>query len=180
MRLLISLLTTATMLAGCAGAIPESAPPPMQKPVTMPVPATPTPARAVQPEGHWTDWPITPGNWVYRQDDRGSIGYFGEVGKNAIVTLRCDKGRGRIYLSRSGAALEPQIQIKTSASAKTVSAASAGGNPPYVAAELSPVDPILDAMAYSRGRFTVEAGGHLSLAIPAWAEISRIIEDCRV
>jgi hypothetical protein len=179
MRLIISLLAPAMILAGCAGAIPESAPPPLQKPVATPVPATPLPARVVQPDGHWTEWLITPGNWVYRQDDRGSIGYFGETGKNAIVTLRCDKARKRIYLSRAGSAIGPQMQVKTSASAKVMSAASAGGNPSYVAAELSPVDPILDAMAYSRGRFTVEASGHQPLAVPAWAEISRIIEDCR-
>jgi hypothetical protein len=171
------------MLSGCAGAIPESAPRPMDirapKPNPNPVPP-PTPApRVVQPQGHWTDWPITPGNWVYRQDDRGSIGYFGETGKNAVVTLRCDKSRGRIYLSRAGTLMGPEIMVRTSATSIALPAAAAGGTPSYVAAELSPVDPILDAMAYSRGRISIEASGQQMIAIPAWAEISRIIEDCR-
>jgi hypothetical protein len=167
------------MLAGCAGAIPEAAPPPMEirSPKPNPNPA-PKPS-SVQPEGHWTDWPITPGNWVYRQDDRGSIGYFGETGKNALVTLRCEKLRGRVYLSRAGTLLGPEIMVRTSSASKAVPSAAAGGTPPYVAAELSPLDPILDAMAYSRGRISIEASGQQMIAIPAWAEIGRIIEDCR-
>ncbi len=171
----------AILLAGCSGAIPESTPPPLARPpIAAPKPVVqPAAPKAVQPDGHWTDWAIAPGNWSYRKDERGSIGFFGEAGKNALVTLRCDKARQRIYLSRAGNAVEPQIQVKTSATSKVLPAASTGANPPYVAAELSAMDPILDAMAYSRGRFTVEAGGHTPLAIPAWAEIGRIIEDCR-
>jgi hypothetical protein len=181
MRTILYLFATAAMLASCAGAVPESALPPLAAPQSKPIPKPlpPTPAQLVQPEGHWTDWPITPGNWVYRKDDRGSIGYFGETGKNAVVTLRCDTSRGRIYLSREGTMLGPEIMVRTSSTSKAVPAASAGGTPPYVASELSPVDPILDAMAYSRGRVSIEASGHSKIAIPAWAEISRIIEDCR-
>jgi hypothetical protein len=184
MRSRFGLFTTLLLLGGCAGAIPEPKPQPMDgpalkpRPVVQPVVLTTAP-RPIQPEGHWTEWPLAPGNWVYSRDSRGSIGYFGETGKNALVTLRCDKARNRIYLSRSGELAQPQMQVKTSSTSKTLTAASAGGTPPYVAAELSTLDPILDAMAYSRGRFTVEAGGLQPLAIPAWAEISRIIEDCR-
>jgi hypothetical protein len=41
-----------------------------------------------------------------------------------------------------------------------------------------PTDQILDAMAYSRGRIAVEAGAQ-KVAIPSWAEITRVVEDCR-
>lgn len=44
---------------------------------------------------------------------------------------------------------------------------------------LTPRDPLLDAMAFSRGRFLVEAAGAPYLAIPAWAEVARVTEDCR-
>ncbi len=177
MRLLLCLLPV--MLSGCVG----SSTPPMPQPTTRPLeqvtPAAPVPVADIQPKGHWTDWAITPGNWVYRKDDRGSIGFFGQGGQNAIVTLRCDKARGRIYLSRAGVANGPDMIVRTSATSKTLPAASAGGNPPYVAAELATLDPILDAMAYSRGRIAIETSGHSNIAIPAWAEIGRIIEDCR-
>jgi hypothetical protein len=177
MRFLISLLPL--MLSACVGSSTPPEPQPTTRPVVQPAPVPPPPVTMTQPKGHWTDWPITPGDWVYRADERGSIGYFGETGKNAIVTLRCDKARGRMYLSRAGALIEPQITVRTSSASKTLPAASAGGNPPFVAAELMPLDPILDAITYSRGRISIEAGGHMNIAIPVWAEIGRIIEDCR-
>ena len=40
-------------------------------------------------------------------------------------------------------------------------------------------DPLLDAMAFSRGRFMVEMGGAQTLVLPAWSELGRVIEDCR-
>jgi hypothetical protein len=44
---------------------------------------------------------------------------------------------------------------------------------------LSPRDALLDAMAFSRGRFIVEQPGQPSLVVPAWAEFGRVVEDCR-
>ena len=40
-------------------------------------------------------------------------------------------------------------------------------------------DPLLDAMAFSRGRFMLEVAGFPALYLPAWAEVGRVIEDCR-
>lgn len=48
-----------------------------------------------------------------------------------------------------------------------------------VAVTLPARDPLLDAMAFSRGRFAVEAAGTAALYIPSWTEVSRVIEDCR-
>jgi hypothetical protein len=42
-----------------------------------------------------------------------------------------------------------------------------------------PGETILDAIAYSRGRFAIEVNGIRPMAIPNWAEIGRVIEDCR-
>ena len=44
---------------------------------------------------------------------------------------------------------------------------------------LAPDDPLLDAMAITKGRFAVAAPGEPTLYLPAWAEVSRVIEDCR-
>ena len=44
---------------------------------------------------------------------------------------------------------------------------------------LSARDPLLDAIAFSRGRFALEAAGLETLYLPAWPELSRVIEDCR-
>lgn len=48
-----------------------------------------------------------------------------------------------------------------------------------VAVSLSASDPLLDAMAVTKGRFAVEVEGMQPLYIPAWAEVTRVIEDCR-
>lgn len=40
-------------------------------------------------------------------------------------------------------------------------------------------DVVLDQIAYSRGRFALEAAGLPMLILPPWAEVARVIEDCR-
>jgi hypothetical protein len=46
-------------------------------------------------------------------------------------------------------------------------------------AALPATDPLLDELAFSRGRFTVDAAGTATLVIPAWPEPARVIGDCR-
>ena len=41
------------------------------------------------------------------------------------------------------------------------------------------LDPLLDAMAVTRGRFAVETTGLSTLYLPPWAEVTRAIESCR-
>jgi len=167
-------LSAFVVTAACVppASVPEPAPQPQ-------APVTPAPAPTVQqPQGKWTDWPITPGDWAYRQDNRGSIALFGQPGRDALVTLRCDKTRGRIYLTRRSNLRSANIAIRSSARLKNAAASTSGGQPAYLAVELSPSDPILAAIAYSRGRFAIETGGELSLAIPVWSEIGRVIDDC--
>ena len=43
----------------------------------------------------------------------------------------------------------------------------------------APTDPQLDQIAFSRGRFSLSAPNLPEIDIPAWAEPSRVIEDCR-
>jgi hypothetical protein len=62
---------------------------------------------------------------------------------------------------------------------KEFAASPTGGSPAYLASEIMPTDPILDAMAFSRGRIAIEATGQQPVAIPSWAEITKIVEDCR-
>ena len=38
-------------------------------------------------------------------------------------------------------------------------------------------DPLLDAIAFSRGRFVLEMGGAQTLVLPAWSELGRLIQD---
>jgi hypothetical protein len=167
------------LLSACT-AVPRAPVPsaPTPRPVVAaPQPASPTPTQ--KPTGDWLDWPLAPGDWVYRNDARGSIALFGPSGKNADVTIRCDRQRKRVYLSREGQTQGGKITVTTSSAVKEFAAAPTGGAPAYAAVEILPSDPILDAMAFSRGRIAVQADALLPLAIPAWAEIGRVVEDCR-
>lgn len=174
MRLNHPILLPLLALAACVPSKPEPTPQPKPQPAPAPVAEAPRP----RPAGEWIDWPIEPGTWAYRADARGSLALFGPAGKDATLTLRCDKARTRIFLSVAGQSGGPMV-LRTSSSMKSLPAAQASTTPAYVAAELMPRDAILDAIAYSRGRFAIEVSGLRPMAIPNWAEIGRVIEDCR-
>jgi len=124
------------------------------------------------------DWPIEQGTWAYRTDARGSLALFGQAGADAVLTLRCERARNRVYLSVAGSGVRA-ITVRTSSTLKTFPAMQSFATPPYAAAEVMPADAILDAMAFSRGRFAIDADGGRSMAIPNWGEVARIVEDCR-
>ena len=179
MKLRFFVLTPALLAAACSVPIvPQPASTAAQNPVTPPPPAV---TNTQGPVGPWTDWPITPGDWVYRSDDRGSLALFGPAGRDAIVTLRCDRNQRKIYFSRADDAgtRGGNMTIRASSALKQFSAQSAGGAPAYVAVEMTPSDAFLDAMIFTRGRIAVEAAGQQSIAIPVWAEIAKVVEDCR-
>lgn len=177
MKMRFSFLALSLLTAACSiPVIPER--PPAPRPVAVPPAAQPAP-QAIS--GQWIDWPITPGDWVYRSDDRGSIALFGAAGRDALVTLRCDRGRGKIYLARADEAGSGSgnMTVRASSALKQFSAQSTGATPAYVAVEIAPGDRFLDAIVYTRGRIAIETAGQQSIAIPVWAEIAKVIEDCR-
>lgn len=184
-----------TVAPGPAPFAPRTTPParspyapvytPPSAPALTPAPPpafTPAPPPASPPayRGDWRDWPLTPGNWVYRQDARGSIALFGVPGADAELTIRCDRIAGQIYISRKGAAPgNAPVTFRTSSSLRTLAMQPTGATPAYMALTLFPRDPLLDAIGYSRGRFVVEQATLPTLVIPAWAETLRVSEDCR-
>ena len=161
------------ILAACVPQAPRTAAPVPPPPAAQPAPPPPPPRVA-----DWRDLPQTPGTWSYTRDARGSLALFGPAGSNALVSLRCDLAARRLYLSRAGTATAP-LTIRTSSTARAFNVAPTGGTPPYVAVALAPNDTILEAMGFSRGRFVIEQPGSATLAIPAWAEIERVTQDCR-
>lgn len=166
-------LLLALLAAGCVSAprtVPAAPPPP---PRVVALPALPAPLAA-----DWRRWAVTPGTWRYSRDARGSVAMFGQTGSDALAVLRCDRQGSRLFLSVAGAAAQP-LTVRTSSTARTVPTGATGGTPPYLAATLTPADPLLDAMAFSRGRFALSVAGAPPLVLPAWAELGRVVEDCR-
>lgn len=162
------------LLAFLAGCVPQVAPPPPAPPAPV-APAPPPPAPVAR---DWRDWPVSAGDWVYRRDARGSVALFGRRDADASMVLRCDVGRREMFVSLPGS-VAGNATVRTSSVTRAVALTPTGGTPAYVAATFRPSDPLLDAMAFSRGRFAVERSGQPPLVVPAWAEIGRVVEDCR-
>lgn len=165
----------ALLLAGC---VPPPKPAPPVRPAPTPaVRPTPPPVAAPPLAADWNEWPFTPGDWAYRKDGVGSIALFGPPGADALLTLRCDRTRGAMYLSVHGPG--DAATIRTTTLSRSIALRSTGGDAGYVASQFAPTDAMLDAMVFSRGRFVVERAGSAPLVVPPYAEIGRVIEDCR-
>ncbi|WP_158702939.1 hypothetical protein [Allosphingosinicella vermicomposti] len=171
------LLTGAALAAAACVPKPEApAPRPAPPPVPPPPPAPAPPPAAPQ---NWADIPLTPGTWFYRDQGATSAAMFGVPASEGQFTVRCDKASGRIALEREGAATSPALAIRTSFTVRSLPATVAQDPMPRTAASLAAQDPLLDSMAFSRGRFSVEAAGLPMLILPAWPEVARTVEDCR-
>lgn len=151
---------------------PPPSPPPMAIPAPLPGPNS-NPA-------DWRDAPQTAGDWRWALDGGRSAASFAAAGSPAMVRLICDRNASRVLLMRAGqAAGAVPMAVQTTSSERALSSNAALSPPGWVAAGIAVRDPLLDAMAFSRGRFALETAGLETLYLPAWPEISRVIEDCR-
>jgi hypothetical protein len=157
-------LAAALALTGCATVVPPAKAPPAPPPAPKPV----APAPAAPASTDWRDIPETPGRWAYSRDTASSAATFTETGGVADFVLRCELASHAITLTRTGAT--GAITLTTSYSATTW---------PASPVRLNAADGVLDRIAFTRGRFTVESAGTTKLVLPAWAEPARVIEDCR-
>lgn len=159
---LASLALIALAISAC---VPRSAPPaPTPQPVPAPAPSpTPVPPPPAPTYTKWEDNPQTPGDWVYA----GGTATFGLPGQPQLE-FRCAGNAVQIAVRGTSADL---LTFRTETTQRSVNARDG-------VASLAARDPLLDAIAFSKGRFAVEAAG-LALYAPAYPEISRVIEDCR-
>lgn len=179
-RLSLFVSVSAPILALSACVAPSEPAPRAAPPIAVPAPA-PAPTPAPRPlAADWRDWPLTSGNWSYRQEGQGSVAAFGAAGQEPNLILRCARGPGKVYLSwRSPPNGTPsRVSLRTTSMMRQFSAVRTDAAPAYPAAEIDPGDSVLDAIGFSRGRFVAEDGA-LRLVVPAWAEILRVVEDCR-
>ena len=171
----ITLLTMA--LASCVAPPEKPAPRPVAPPPSPP-PALP----AAPPQQDWRDVPLTPGDWAWRgQAGQSSLAQYGVTGQAVVFALRCDLTSRNIVFSRAGALTAPSgaLSFTTSFGSFALAAGNGGGQPAAIVAQIGARDPRLDQLAFSRGRFMVDAPGQSRLVLPAWPEIARVIEDCR-
>ncbi len=107
--------------------------------------------------------PIATGQWTYTASATGSEARYG-----THLAIRCDR------TTRTVSIYQPSLpnSSPTIATSELTRTLPAGGR-------LLANDPLLDAIAFSRGRFLVSSGSGPILAVPSWPEAARAIEDCR-
>jgi len=110
--------------------------------------------------------PLTPGQWSYVAMPGGSEARFGPT-----FSIRCDRVARRVMLRRTAPA------VAGPAAAMTITTDLGVRTLPYHGV-VANSDAVLDAIAFSRGRFIVDGGG-VRLILPAAPEPARSIEDCR-
>ncbi len=155
-------------------------------PAARPSPAAPRLAPlppAPQPNTGWMDVPLTPGVWRYQDfgPGAGKRALFSDPDDRFYFSLTCvtQPNGPEILFSLTGRPAKPNVAmtIRAETAQRTMMARQA--NPAIIAVTLPAADPLLDAMALSKGRFAVEVEGEPARILPSWAEVSRVIEDCR-
>lgn len=172
---IIGALAAAFIVAGCvprpAPPAPAPAPPPRPAPEPAPPPPEPSP-----PPANWEDAPLSPGDWSYR-DQAGMSSADYVVRSGGLVALSCYGNRQIVISIASGGGVPPRsIVVRTTYGERRLPAAPDRGQ---VRAALAADDPLLDQIAFSRGRVLLQAEGGQPLIVPSWPEPARVIEDCR-
>ncbi|WP_447765774.1 hypothetical protein [Sphingopyxis panaciterrae] len=141
---------------------PEAAPP---APVPAPIPE-PTPAPAPPTGGSWESRAVNAGAWRYDAGSR-TAAFVPTGSASPLLTMACSGGAIRLTSGLAG-----DVSLRTSAGTDRIRFEGGSANLPNR-------DPRLDRIAFSRGRFALEAPGGTGLTLPVQSEIGRVIEDCR-
>ena len=127
--------------------------------------------------------PVMAGSWTYQALPGGSEARFIDTTGIARLVIHCTRATRQVSFSPTSAVPSPSIFVWTSSASRNLPVRFEP-NAMRVTADLSAFDPLLDAIAFSRGRVAVvlpgAGAGGSSLVVPASAEAARTIEDCRI
>ena len=121
--------------------------------------------------------PRSSGTWRYGAQGKSTEASFVGPGGAPLARLTClaDSRMVILALADSGAQ-HPVVTIRTETATRALEPRRGEG---VMSIALAAADTLLDAMALSKGHFAVESDGLPPLYLPSWAEVSRVIEDCR-
>jgi hypothetical protein len=118
------------------------------------------------------------GNWTYRAIAGGTEADFVDASAVVRLQIKCNRVNRTVSIVRIGVpAAAPTLTVWTTALSRTVSARFLATK--ELVADLAAADPLLDSIAFSRGRFATAASGAPMVALPSAPEATRVIEDCR-
>ncbi|MGD9664100.1 MAG: hypothetical protein AB7U34_02675 [Novosphingobium sp.] len=171
-----SLATATLALVACTTA--RQAPPPRPATTATPTPAAPpAPAPApVQRDESWMDASRTPGDWTYGPNGAETRALYAAPDGTSLFAIVCTADKALWLVRPASAEAQALMKVRTETTERLLAVETHGGS---LMARLSPRDPLLDAMAISKGRFAIETPGMATLYLPSWAEVTRVIEDCR-
>ena len=142
---------------------------PLQSPVFAQAPAQ-IDLEAVQPIS---------GSWSYQPAQGGSFAAFADAGRTQRLIIRCNRAVRSVSIVRTGVpAAAPTLAIWTTSTSRSVPSRFDATR--TLTADLAATDPLLDAIAFSRGHFATAAAGAPIFAVPISPEVVRVIEDCRM
>ncbi|NUR45972.1 MAG: hypothetical protein HOP91_07440 [Sphingomonas sp.] len=118
------------------------------------------------------------GTWRYASTGDGSEATFVNDIGGMQLWVHCTRATRRVSVAKPASVAAPFLNFWTSSLTRNV-ASSFNPATARLTVDLASYDPLLDAIASSRGRFAVSVGTQPALVVPPWAEASRVIEDCR-
>ena len=118
------------------------------------------------------------GNWTYAATPEGSEASFTSTSGSAQIFVHCTRSTRRVSIAKPASLAAPMLNVWTSSLSRSVPSTFSPANA-RLTIELANYDPLLDAIATSRGRIGFSAGSESAIVIPAWAEVAHVIEDCR-
>jgi hypothetical protein len=118
------------------------------------------------------------GSWTYLATSDGSEAAFNDPAARPQLVVHCTRSTRQVTIAKPATAAAPFLIVWTSTMTRNLPSSY---NPATgkLSATVSAYDPLLDALAFSRGRIGVTVSGLAPLVLPAWAEAARVIEDCR-
>lgn len=119
------------------------------------------------------------GNWSWKPVADGSEITFADAYARPQLSIRCTRSQRVVTIAKPATGAAPFLNVWTSSLVRNLPASF---NPAtaLVSASVTAFDPLLDALASSRGRIGLGVSGTTALVVPPWAEVARVIEDCRV
>jgi hypothetical protein len=118
------------------------------------------------------------GSWGYAPAAGGSSARFVDTSGTARLVIQCTMANRGVTIALTSAAPAASLTVWTTSMTRALPARFEA-NATRVAAQLAANDPLLDAIAFSRGRIAVQMPGAVALVAPAAPEAARVIEDCR-